>query len=164
MFRHLRAILISVCFLPIICCFTVPIYLLYFTVAPGFNIMFLLFYSPIVYSRYDRFCCILLWLPASISCFYYFIHPLYILEMTDSVVFYCCSRLQYHVFTILFTHCIFSIWPILLYFTVAPGFSIMVLLFYSTIVYSQYDQFCFTMLFTYCVFLVVINCGYICIF
>jgi hypothetical protein len=47
----------------------------------------------------------------------------------------------------------------LLYFTVAPGFSTMVLLFYLPIVYSRYDRFCFTMLFTYCVFLVVINCG-----
>jgi hypothetical protein len=48
--------LIRVCFLPIICCFTVPVYLLYFTVARGFSTMVLQFYSPIVYSWYDRFC------------------------------------------------------------------------------------------------------------
>jgi hypothetical protein len=49
-------IIIIVCFLPIICCFTVPVHLLYFTVSPGFNTMVSRFYSPIVYSRYDRFC------------------------------------------------------------------------------------------------------------
>jgi hypothetical protein len=38
------------------CCFTVPVHLLYFTVAPGFNTMVSLFYSPIIYSLYDRFC------------------------------------------------------------------------------------------------------------
>jgi hypothetical protein len=55
--------------------------------------------------------------------------------------------------------CCFTVPVHPLYFTVASGFSTMVLLFYSPIVYYRYDRFCFTMLFTYCVSLVVINCG-----
>jgi hypothetical protein len=87
-------ILISVCFLPIICCFTVPVHLLYFTVAPGFNTMVLLFYSAIVYSRYDRFCftmlftyCVFL---VVINCS---LHPLlYILETIHTCLIFHALR------------------------------------------------------------------------
>jgi hypothetical protein len=55
--EQVKIILISVCvFLPIICYFTAPVHLLYFTVAPSYNTAVLLFYAPIAYSRYDRFC------------------------------------------------------------------------------------------------------------
>jgi hypothetical protein len=81
-------------FLPIICCFTVPVHLLYFTVAPGFSTMVLLFYSPIVYSRYDRFCCTMLFtycvFLVVINCG---LHPLlYILEGVNSC-------LRFHILT-----------------------------------------------------------------
>jgi hypothetical protein len=75
----------------IICCFTAPVHLLYFIVAPGSNTKVLLFYSPTVYSRYDRFCfamlftyCVFL---VVINCG---LHPLlYILETVHSCLSFC---------------------------------------------------------------------------
>jgi hypothetical protein len=43
-------------------------------------------YPLSVVLLYQFTCCILLLLPASIPRFYYFIHPLYTLDMTDSVL------------------------------------------------------------------------------